>query len=291
MYAVDVKVGERVATGGNPLPSRSMPSYDVVTREPHLALRAYVSRYVGYKLEGYPPGVHRGLPASLLTFIVQLDEPRAFVTGLRMSPVLLPHEGRHYGIAIDLTVSGTRALFSVPAGALTDTAADLQDLLGSEARTLSDRLSSCPAWSQRFDVLDQVLLSSVDPQRSPPSGVVGAWNALTAAPETRIEALAKWVGWSRRHFSEVFAREVGLPPRQLFRIIRFERSRHLVQSKPRTTMTEIALAAGYFDHSHMLHEWHILAGCRPDQWLAEELLSVQAESEAQAYSGEMLLTT
>jgi len=45
-------------------------------------------------------------------------------------------------------------------------------------------------------------------------------------------------------------------------------------------MTEVALNAGYFDHAHMLHEWHALAGCRPDEWLAEELLSVQAEASA-----------
>jgi AraC-like DNA-binding protein len=46
-------------------------------------------------------------------------------------------------------------------------------------------------------------------------------------------------------------------------------------------MTEVALEAGFYDHAHMLlHEWHRLAGCRPDQWLSEELLSVQAEADA-----------
>lgn len=260
-----------------------MPTSDVVTRDPHSALRRYVDRYVGYRLEGHPPGVHRGLPSRLLTFIVQLDEPRAFVAGLRTSAVLLRHAGNHHGIAVELTVRGARALLSTPASALTETVADLSDLLGRKASRLSERLADDPSWERRFATLDHVLLSSLDPGSEPAAEVVHAWDVLTRSREgTRIESLAKAVGWSRRHFSEVFGREVGLPPRQLVRVIRFERSCHLVRSMPRATMTQIALGAGYFDHAHMLHEWHALAGCRPDQWLAEEFLSVQAETGATA---------
>jgi AraC-like DNA-binding protein len=260
-----------------------MPTSDVVTRHPHSALRRYVDRYVGYRLEGHPPGVHRGLPSRLLTFIVQLDEPRAFVAGLRTSAVLLRHAGNHHGIAVELTMRGARALLSTPASALTDTVADLGDLLGRKASRLSERLAESPSWEQRFATLDHILLSSLHPGSEPPAEVVHGWDLLTTLREgTRIESLAKAVGWSRRHFSEVFGREVGLPPRQLVRIIRFERSCHLVRSMPCATMTQIAIGAGYFDHAHMLHEWHALAGCRPDQWLAEEFLSVQAEAGATA---------
>ena len=67
-----------------------MASSDVQTRPPHVALRRYVARYVGYRLEGYPAGVHRGLPTTLLTFIVQLDQPRAFVAGLPRARCCFP---------------------------------------------------------------------------------------------------------------------------------------------------------------------------------------------------------
>lgn len=254
---------------------------EVVTRQPHLALRRYVDRYVGYRLDGYPSGVHRGLPSRFLTFIVRLDEPSAVVAGLRTSAALLPHYGRHHGIAIELTVRGARALFATPSGALTASVADLTDLLGRTAGTLPERLAGGTSWEHRFVILDQVLLSSLDPGRQPAPEVVHGWDVLTTSRDgPSIESLAKTVGWSRRHFTEMFGREVGLPPRQLLRVIRFERSCRLVRSTPRAAMTEVALSAGYFDHAHMLHEWHALAGCRPDQWLAEELLSVQAEASA-----------
>ena len=211
-----------------------MPTADVLTGVPHSALRRYVDRYVGYRLEGYPPGVHRGLPTRLLTFIVQLDAPRAFVAGLRTTVALLPHDGQHHGIAIELTVRGARALFGTPSGALTETTVELSDLLGREVATLSERLAGCAAWAHRFAILDQLLLASLERGREPASEVVHAFDVLTTSREgMRIEALAQAVGWSRRHFSEVIGREVGLSPRQLVRVIRFERSCHLVRSMPR----------------------------------------------------------
>ena len=73
--------------------------------------------------------------------------------------------------------------------------------------------------------------------------------------------------------------EVGLPPRQLNRVLRFERSRGLLQRTSIRTLTGGALEAGYFDHAHMVHDWQRLAGCTPSEWLREELPPVQAEPE------------
>lgn len=258
-----------------------MSTADIVVRAPHAALRPFVARYVGYHVEGGPPGVHRGLPSPALTFLVDLDRPRAFVAGLHMQAVLLPHRGRHHGIAIDLRWTGLRALTATPAGALAGCAADLSDLLGPQGRALPERLASARAWPERFAILDEVLLATIGPARVP-AAIAEALSALTAAPESlRVDALARELGWSRRHFSEVFRREVGVPPRQFLRLVRFDRSRRLVRERAeRGGMTRVALEAGYFDHPHMLREWHALAGCRPDVWLSEELLSVQAEADA-----------
>lgn len=256
-----------------------MASSDVQTRQPHVALRRYVARYVGYRLDGYPAGVHRGLPTTLLTFIVQLDQPRAFVAGLRTSAVLLPHRGFHHGIAIELTLRGARALLGAPAGALTEQVAELSDLVGPQAHDLSERLAACGSWEPRFALLDRVLLSMLKTKREPHPEIVRACELLTVQVDgLSVEALAQHAGFSRRHFSEVFQREVGLPPRQLRRVVRFERSRYLLRSPQRRSLSQIAVDSGYFDHAHLLHEWRALAGCRPDQWLAEELLSVQAEA-------------
>lgn len=254
----------------------------MVTRRPHAGLSRFVDRYVGYRLEGFAPGIHRGLPSRLPTFIIRLDRASAFVAGLQTGPVYIPHHGRHFGVAVDLTVRGARALLATPPGALGTGAIDLDELLPVPLRGLAERMVECRSWDARFALLDAILLRARR-GAEPPAEIVHAWDILTGSQETvDVEAVAREVGWSRRHLTEVFGREAGLPPRQLLRIVRFERSRRFLRARPRTTMAAVAATAGYFDHAHMLHEWHRLAGCRPEQWLREELLSVQAEADAQA---------
>ena len=197
--------------------------------------------------------------------------------------MLLPHRGFHHGIAVELTVRGARALLAAPAGALTEQVAELSDLVGPQARDLSERLAACLGWEPKFALLDRALLALLKAKREARAEIVHACEQLIGAVDgVSVEALAQGSGFSRRHFSEVFQREVGLPPRQLRRVVRFERSCALLRSPQRRTLSQIAADSGYFDHAHLLHEWRALAGCRPDQWLAEELLSVQAEAHGAA---------
>ncbi|MEM9195327.1 MAG: hypothetical protein AAGF12_39510 [Myxococcota bacterium] len=117
-----------------------MTVYDVVPARPHPGLRHFFRRYLGFRFAGYPPGMHRALPSSKLVFLIDLDNPRAFVAGLRTSPVWLHHSGGHHGILLEPTVSR-------PVHSLTH-AVDLGELLGGKAMQLPDQLVSCTSWGR-----------------------------------------------------------------------------------------------------------------------------------------------
>ena len=108
------------------------------TRPPAPALRPFIERYIGYRLVGFPPGVHRGLPSRHLTFIVSIGEAidvvaqtdrrraparyRMVLSGLQAAPALIAHNGYQEGVAIELTPLGCRGLMGLPARVLHDTA-------------------------------------------------------------------------------------------------------------------------------------------------------------------------
>ena len=46
-----------------------------VVRRPGPRVRPFVERYVGYRMSGYEPAIHRGLPSGHMTFIVSIDRP------------------------------------------------------------------------------------------------------------------------------------------------------------------------------------------------------------------------
>lgn len=145
---------------------------------PHAALRGLVESAVGYRITGEPAGVHLGLPSSMITVIIPLDEPLALeqpgsasanptssaaafdtvLAGLHTGPARIHHDGRQFGIQLGLAPPAARALLGIPAGEVAERAVLLTDILG-DAADVVDRLRTATDWSTRFAVLDDALLA------------------------------------------------------------------------------------------------------------------------------------
>lgn len=52
-----------------------MTTNEWVVRQPGARVRPLVERYIGYRMAGYAPATHRGLPSGHMTFIVSIDRP------------------------------------------------------------------------------------------------------------------------------------------------------------------------------------------------------------------------
>ncbi|MEV4316410.1 helix-turn-helix domain-containing protein [Actinocrispum sp. NPDC049592] len=251
-------------------------------RAAHPALRQLVRRYVGYTQDNVTLPVHRGLPGRSITFIVSLAAPirlldgpafQGVVGGLHMAPSLIEQDRYQQGLQLDLNPLGARALLGVPAKELAKDVVDLGDLPVTWAKTLPERLKDRGTWAERFDLLDEVLTHALKPVTLL-SEVQWAWQRMVRSQGvTPVTELAGEVGWSRRHFTERFAREVGLGPKQVSRLIRFERGRDLLRAGH--TLADVAALAGYYDQAHLSNEWRALAGCTPTEWIREELPFLQ----------------
>lgn len=263
-----------------------------VAARPRPALRPLVSGYTGYRIEGAAPGVHRGLPARALTFIVTLDatvdlaampDPRqapasftALVGGLHSAPALIRHDGHQHGIQAGLTPLGARTLLGVPAGELATTVLDLEVLLGPVTGELVERLRAATSWTDRFLELDAVLARVARDRGAPAPELRWAWHRLSASHGgIEVGALAGEVGWSRRHLGERFRREFGLTPKEAARVMRFEAACRLLRAPERPGLADVAARCGYCDQAHLTREWRELAGCTPSRWIVEELPSIQ----------------
>ena len=265
-----------------------------VVGRPAPPLRPLIDAYIGYRVAGTPPGLHRGLPSRHLTVIVSIGGPievvaqtdprqrpasyRFVVSGLQASSALVASPSSQEGVAIELTPLGSRALLGVPARALWDTSVEATDVVGPPATELWERLHHASDWRGRFAACDDVLLRLVAGTRAGPVAgqVSAAWDVLVTSGGTiGVAELAERVGWSRRHLAHRFAEEFGLSPKLAGRIVRFERAVHLLRSPRRPAVAVVAAACGYYDQPHLNWDFVELAGCPPGEWLETELPSVQ----------------
>lgn len=258
---------------------------EIAFGRPSPRLREIVRRYGGFSYSGLAPGTHQGLPSGDLTFIVGLGDPfvlaampgdqapgsfSAFVAGLHLRPATIAHPGHGAGISVELSPLASRRLFGVPAGAVAHCVVDLVDLIGARALELVERLRLTRSWAGRFAVLDGVLSDVLRDEPTPSPELRRAWHLLRSRGGLMPTAeLAKEVGYSRRHLSELFAAEFGVAPKAASRLLRFERARGLIDAG--LGCVEAAVRAGYYDQAHMANEWRELAGMSPTEWRSEEL--------------------
>jgi AraC-like DNA-binding protein len=254
-------------------------------RRPQPVVRPLVTRYVGYAQDGVTLPVHRGLPSRHVTLVISLAGPvrmgghslQALLGGLHTSAVLIRQDRTQEGLQLELDPLGVRTLFGVTAAELSGEVADLAEFgLGS----LAERLRGLPSWSERFALLDDVLAARAVEPVAPPPEVGEAWRRMRGADgRVRVADLAEEVGWSRRHLGERFRAELGLPPKQAARVLRFERAARLLRGG-HADLASLAVECGFYDQAHLSNEWRALAGCTPGTWIAEELPFLQDEEAA-----------
>ena len=100
----------------------------------------------------------------------------------------------------------------------------LEDLLGRDAERLVERLYEAPGWARASPCSTTPSPGAWPPRGRRRPGVAWAWGRLRethgALP---IGTLAGELGWSRRHLAAQFREQVGVPPKLLARILRFDR--------------------------------------------------------------------
>lgn len=197
---------------------------------------------------------------------------RSFVAGMYDEPAVTEFRGEQLGIGVDVSPLAARQLFGVPLSELARCTVPLEDLLGRGAEELVERLAGAPGWEARFQLLDQVLARRL--REAPPirPAVVAAWDRLQeTGGRITVEALAREVGYSRRQLAARFGEDVGLGPKAIARIVRFERACALLRGG--AGLAETAAAAGYADQPHLNREAIALTGVTPTQ--ATDLPDVQ----------------
>ncbi|HZA76139.1 MAG TPA: helix-turn-helix domain-containing protein [Acidimicrobiales bacterium] len=274
------------------------PRAEWVSAAPSPRLAPFIDGYMGYRLSGFAPGTHRGLPSRHMTFIVSIGpsidvvsqtDPRqapasygCVLSGLQASAAVISHRGYQEGVAIELTPLGSRALLGMPARGLWNTSVELADVAGAAGRELWERLQGLDHWPERFAACDDVVGRLAERDVAVTPELQGAWHALVRSGGSEpIGTLAAQVGWSRQHLARRFRDEFGFGPKLAARVVRFERARRMLQSTPSfVTIAQVAAACGYYDQAHLDRDFAELAGCSPTAWLAEELPSFQDDTAA-----------
>lgn len=243
-------------------------------------LRADVVNYAGYGVKRSKPQRTLHLPACTVTLFfgwgdpIRLHDPYAreregtawesMAVGLCSHADISEISGTTYGVQVELTPLGAYRMLGMPLHHLANRATRPEEILGHRwVARLTGRLAQASDWPELCAVLDDTITTRLREGRWPSPVVLEAWNRLRRTHgQMTVSELARITGRSRRRLETLFSEQIGLPPKTLARVLRFQKA---ITQPPDRTVAETASACGYYDQAHLNRDFRALTDLTPTQ--------------------------
>jgi AraC-like DNA-binding protein len=215
--------------------------------------------------------LHRGDPFDRIESGVAQRQPAVIFAGQLLGPLTLRPTGVVAVIGIRLQPYGAAAFFDMPQ----------EDLVGSTMAvdTLSTRLArELEELRARADSVDAVahavrrwLERRVDDSGLDRRVEASVRSIRDSRGLVRVDDLARQLGITARHLERRFKRIVGVSPKQLARITRFQCALQVLErvDSPQRG-THAATMSGYADQAHFIRDFRQMAGCPPGAHLLRQ---------------------
>jgi AraC-like DNA-binding protein len=139
----------------------------------------------------------------------------------------------------------------------------LDILWGSRAGEIRDELLASSLPEVMFRVLERRLLSLAFRPLEQHPAVEYALNELR---RSQVAKIIEHIGMSHRRFNQMFKEEVGMAPKQLSRIYRFQEAMRLIGNGGNIAWADIAMACGYYDQAHFIKDFQSFSGINPSNY-------------------------
>ncbi|HEV7268449.1 MAG TPA: helix-turn-helix domain-containing protein [Falsiroseomonas sp.] len=254
-------------------------AFELTRRVPAGALAGVVRDIVGYRELAAGCFAQRETASLIVPLIISFGTPfeialgrapdardaqPSFAAGLHAGPVLIRSDGAAACVQVNFRPLGAHRLFGGAMPQLADAMVDVEALFGTAGRRLRERLGASAGWDARFDAIETFIAARL---REAEAREVGhAWRLLAQSGGTaRIGAIAEGIGWSRKRLHARFRAVIGLGPKPVARMMRFQVACRAARGR-HAGWADVAAIAGYADQAHLARDFAELAGETPTAW-------------------------
>ena len=234
-----------------------------------------------------PRALERVLPSGAAQLVVNLAEdetrvyedsaaglvchrsPGTILTGVTTRFQIIDTDEQAFVAGVVFRPAGTIPFVAAPACELHPADVPLDALWGHTRTTLlREQLLGTPDPDATLDTLEAALLDMYREKTAHPA-VRFALSEFRAQPSlARVRVVTDAIALSPKRFIERFKADVGVTPKRYCRLLRFQRVVARTRPGRPTDWTELALACGYFDQAHLIHDFREFSGLTPTAYEA-----------------------
>ncbi len=189
-------------------------------------------------------------------------QPRSFLVGQMTGPILISPTGPVQLLGIRFHPGGTLPFLRLPLHEITDQVVDLGGLSSKLERELLSATSQSPSLTDKVTAVEAFLTNQLLNTKDNSWLMMLAARVVDSGGLLSVDQLATDAGISSRQLERRFLREVGLGPKLLGRIIRFQQVFRAVE-QCNSAWAEVAIACGYYDQAHLIRDFNQFARQTP----------------------------
>jgi len=216
-------------------------------------------------------GSERVLPTGTVELVINLGDCSAGFEAIACGPhsrfFVLDTSQPSAVMGAHFKPGGVAALLGLPIDELHNLHVPLEALWGHRAAELRERLLATQGAEARLLLFERLLSAWLDRAHRRHAAVDHALTAFRRGPR-RIAEVVDETGLSPRRFIRLFSDAVGLTPKAFCRVRRFQRTVALLHGADQVDWAGTAVACGYYDQSHMIHDFREFSGLSPAAYLA-----------------------
>lgn len=255
---------------------------------PTFPLHEFVDHFIYY--EGFNPihSMDRFLPDGNAEFIIELTDNaksiydnetltelqtfrHAWVSGVRTQPITIP-SGRNSRMLIVAFKKGkAHPFYDFPMSELANLVVDANLVFGKRLHELREQLLNTPSADQMFLLIEKFLLAQAGDalHANTPSQCVeyAVSNMLNQPTIPGFQHISSQIGYSQKHFIDLFKRQVGVSPKQYLKVIRFQKAIQAIENSQAIQWSSVATESGFYDQAHFINDFKEFSGFTPNQYM------------------------
>ncbi|MGD9630955.1 MAG: helix-turn-helix domain-containing protein [Pyrinomonadaceae bacterium] len=190
-----------------------------------------------------------------------------WASGLRTEPITIPSGNGAAMMVIAFKKGMAAPFFPFPMDEIRDSVVDADLVWGRDFGDLREGLLAEREVDRRFSIVEDHLLRSFRSKLDLNPCVAFAVSEMIERPDLlNIRRMNEKIGYSQKHFTELFRRSVGVTPKAYLKIMRFQKAVRTIDASAEIDWGTIAGDCGFYDQAHFIHDFKHFSGFTPEQY-------------------------
>ena len=242
-----------------------------------------------FHFSGYQPEhtMERVVPTGHIFIIMELDGfPRntfdnealkplatfseAWISGMHKNFLSISDHKDSEMLVIQFKAGGGYPYLHTPLSNLNDQVIPAQKILGDEILQLRSNILEKESVTEKLKLAEAWLIARMNKAFLPEPEILSIVETLKTNPLNQHKEVVQEYSKTQKHLIDQFKKYVGLTPKVLHRIFRFNEVLQKIHMKEKLEWSEIAYQFEYADQSHFIKEFKEFSGFSPQEFIGAD---------------------